>query len=127
MLSFCQTNSGPKLSGPKADKECAVKKHVFAVVLMFFAMFIFAVYMNHRAHASESPKEVVVQVIGRATVPFDGLGAEIGFLVTDGQKFMIVHYDEGSMAAKGWEPKYLTLMTFSNGETSVAPLLVEPF
>lgn len=108
-----------------------MKKTTLALVFSLFSLLLclgFGVYRLNTAQTEQPPKVVVVQVIGRLAVPFDGLGAETEFLVTDGQKFMIVRYDDVPVIdQKGGGPKFLTLTTLSNGEIFVASLMVEPF
>lgn len=72
------------------------------------------------------PEEKVVQVVGRVTSVFDGLGAETGFLVKDGNELRVVPCDPGSlMSQKGFQPEYLTVMKWTNGQTSLNALTVD--
>jgi hypothetical protein len=87
---------------------------VIAIALVVIATNL--TIMNKTAHAPAPQAKVeerVVEVIGRVDTVFDGLGVDTGFLVRDGNKLSIVHYDQGSLAAqKGYEPKYLVVVKF---------------
>ncbi|MFZ4500525.1 MAG: hypothetical protein ACOYMZ_03485 [Minisyncoccia bacterium] len=83
---------------------------------------------NQLKTTDTSAREEVVEVVGRYTTVFDGLGKEIGFLVKSSKGMEIIHYDEGSMAAnKGWEPKYLQVSWANNTDKRpiVSPGTVE--
>ena len=70
----------------------------------------------------------VVRVLGRVNSVFDGIGTEVGFLVKDGDKLSIAHYDKGSMADQpGYKPQYVNIVKFANGKTILDPITVDPF
>jgi hypothetical protein len=72
--------------------------------------------------------EKVVPVIGRTTIVFDGLGASMGFLVEDEDGLRVLPYDSESMATnEDFEPEYLSVVTFDNGQTHYQPLVVNKF
>lgn len=78
--------------------------------------------------SSASLEEKILPVIGRASITFDGLGVTTGFLVKDGEDLKIARYDAGSMAAnENYQPKYLTMIKCSNGQTVYNPLHVDKF
>ena len=68
--------------------------------------------------------EKVVEVIGKATLPFDGIGATVGYIVKDGTSYKIVRFDGGSMAAQTASPEFLTVYEADNGEIYTQPILV---
>ncbi|PJE74064.1 MAG: hypothetical protein COV01_03120 [Candidatus Taylorbacteria bacterium CG10_big_fil_rev_8_21_14_0_10_41_48] len=73
-------------------------------------------------------EQKVVRVVGRVTSVFDGLGADVGFLVKDGDKMSIARYDKGSMAdMSDWRPEYVNMITFSDGRTVMDPITVQAF
>lgn len=76
---------------------------------------------------SDVMKEKVLPVVGRVTIPFDGLGADVGFLVKDGEQYSVARYGALIPDTPGWEPKYITKVKYSNGQVSYAPLLVDSF
>ena len=75
---------------------------IIAICAVFTAFNTFALVATaaeqkgeEAAKAQVSEQDEIVQVIGRV----DGLGAESGFLVTDGTRFKLVAYNPGSMAS----------------------------
>lgn len=104
-------------------------------VVMALALVVIAAnmtYSNKHSQAPEQPKqqieEKIFPVIGRVTWVFDGVGATAGFLVKDGESLKVVSYDQGSRAADpAYQPKYLSVITFTNGNTVCDPITVEEF
>lgn len=81
-----------------------------------------------KALAQAEVHEEVVQVLGRMTEVYDGIGAEEGFLVTDGAQLRYVRYQQGSMGSiRGYEPKFLKVLKYGDGRTGIAPVTVELF
>jgi hypothetical protein len=84
--------------------------------------------INASAKQEAKVENKVVKVLGRVSSVFDGLGAENGFLVKNGDKMEIIHCDQGSMASQpGWKPQYLNVVTFADGRTVMNPVTVETF
>ena len=70
-------------------------------------------------------EEKVLPVIGRVSVAFDGLGAEVGFLVQDGQNLKLLPFDQGSLASNpAYQPKYLKVTRFADGHVVMDSLQV---
>lgn len=87
-------------------------------------------YSNARKPATEPVKaeERVVQVIGRVSSVFDGIGVTTGFLAKDGDKLVIVRYDMGSMADnEAYQPKYLNVVKMADGQIVLDNITVEKF
>lgn len=60
----------------------------------------------------------VVEVLGRASMPFNNLGTESGFLVKDGERLLLIGYDQGSMASRPeYRPSYLKITDDQSGQT----------
>lgn len=102
---------------------------------MAIAMVVIALNMTYSNMRSADPKpapvtseEKVLPVVGRVSVAFDGMGADIGFLVQDGPNLQVVRYDEGSMAAnRAYQPKLLQVTKFSDGRVMMDSLQLEKF
>ena len=69
----------------------------------------------------ETPDNVM-EVISKVSVDFDGFGADVGYLVKDGNRLTVAHVGSGSMLDRMVAPKYLTKVMYSNGETHYWPL-----
>ena len=101
------------------------KMFIIAVALVVIALNMTWTNFSNEAKVpqkSESSvaKEKVLQVVGRTTMTFDGIGATTGFLVKDGENLRIVHYDQGSHFANPlFQPKYLIAMKFAEDKPEV--------
>lgn len=111
-----------------------IRLSLAVIAIALFAIAANMTYANFAGQKAAPPtaqvevREEIVQVIGRVTEVFDGIGADNGFLVTNGAELQFVHYDRGSMAAgPGWKPEYLKMVKFGNGETAVVPITVDQF
>lgn len=66
--------------------------------------------------APPQTEERVVQVLGRVSSVFDGMGVEIGFLVKDGDDLKIVKTWDLEGQAKEFKPQYLRVTKMGGGE-----------
>jgi hypothetical protein len=104
---------------------------IIAICAVFTAFNTFALVATaaeqkgeEAAKAQVSEQDEIVQVIGRV----DGLGAESGFLVTDGTRFKLVAYNPGSMASTSeYRPQFIKLVKLRSGETVIASIKLEQF
>ena len=104
------------------------------IALALIAIAINMTYMTYStthkmvSRPSNIGEERIAQVIGRVTLPFDGLGVSLGFLVKDGDNLRIIRYDKGSMAdISGFEPKFVRTTMLDNGQTVFDPIIIQPF
>ncbi|OHA59791.1 MAG: hypothetical protein A2589_03045 [Candidatus Vogelbacteria bacterium RIFOXYD1_FULL_46_19] len=72
--------------------------------------------------------EEVVEVVGLATYPFDGLGATVGYLVKSHDGLKVIPLSQGLMGKEPVEiarPQFLTVLHSSTGEMHYNALLVD--
>ena len=110
----------------KQDKFLEAIKTASLVVIAVTLMNINIAYRDRQ----QSPVAVnansrVVEVVGRASMPFNSLGTEVGFLVKDGDRLLLIGYDQGSMASRPeFKPAYLHITDNEQGQKSY-PIQIE--
>jgi len=100
---------------------------IIAVALVIIALNM--TYSNFHKPAEKPSVELeqkVLPVIGRAWSTFDEFGIS-SFLVKDGDELKLVPYEKAMVGNTELQPKFMTMVKFSNGKIAWSPLTVEPF